>query len=73
MQDLLGIDAKYYTAEYMELYGCANFLKAGCVFADKINTVSPSYAWEIRTPYFSEGLDGILNARAGDLSGIING
>ncbi|MBP3538909.1 MAG: glycosyltransferase, partial [Oscillospiraceae bacterium] len=55
------------------LYGCADFLKAGCVFSDKINTVSPSYAWEIRTPYFSEGLDGILNARAADLSGIING
>ena len=73
VQDLLGIDSKYYTAEYMELYGCANFLKAGCVFADRINTVSPSYAWEIRTPYFSEGLDGILNARADDLSGIING
>lgn len=73
VQDLLGVDAKYYTAEFMELYGCANFLKAGCVFAHKINTVSPSYAWEIRTPYFSEGLDGILSARANDLSGIING
>lgn len=73
VQDLLGVDPKYYTPEYMELYGCANFLKAGCVFAHKINTVSPSYAWEIRTPCFSEGLDGILNARAGDLSGIING
>lgn len=73
LEDLLGVDSKYNTAEYMELYGCADFLKAGCVFSDKINTVSPSYAWEIRTPYFSEGLDGILNARAADLSGIING
>ncbi|MGI5976433.1 MAG: glycogen synthase GlgA [Candidatus Limivicinus sp.] len=73
VQDLLGVDSKYYTSEFMELYGCANFLKAGCVFADRINTVSPSYAWEIRTPYFSEGLDGILNARANELSGIING
>ena len=71
--DLLGIHSDYYTSEFMELYGCADFLKAGCVFAHKINTVSPSYAWEIRTPYFSEGLDGILNARAADLSGIING
>lgn len=73
VQDLLGIDPKYYTAEFMELYGCANYLKAGCVFADRINTVSPTYADEIRTPYFSEGLDGILNARAAQLSGIING
>ena len=73
VSDLLGVHSHYYTSEFMELHGCADFLKAGCVFAHKINTVSPSYAWEIRTPYFSEGLDGILNARANDLSGIING
>ena len=73
VQDLLGIDAKYYTSEFMELYGCADYLKAGCVFADRINTVSPSYAEEIKSSYYSEGLDGILNARSAELSGIING
>ena len=73
VQDLLEVDSSYYTSEYLEQDGCANFLKAGCVFADRINTVSPSYAWEIRTPEYSEGLDGILNARAGQLTGILNG
>ena len=73
VQDLLGVDSKYYTWEYMELNGCADFLKAGCVFADRINTVSPSYANEIKTPYYAEGLEGILNARSEQLSGIING
>ena len=73
VQDLLGIDPKYYTPEFMELYGCADYLKGGCVFADRINTVSPSYAEEIKTSYYSEGLDGILNARSAQLSGIING
>ena len=73
VQDLLGVDAAYYTPEFMELYGCADYLKAGCVFADRINTVSPSYAAEIKMPYYSEGLDGILNARSAELSGIING
>ncbi len=73
VQDLLSVEDKYYTPEFMELHGCANFLKAGCVFADRINTVSPSYAREIMTPYYAEGLDGILNARAAQLSGIING
>ncbi len=72
-KDLLGIDDKYYTSEYMELNGCADFLKAGCVFADRLGTVSPSYAQEIRTPYYAEGLDGILNERADVLSGILNG
>lgn len=73
VQDLFGIPDEYYSPDYIELYGCASFMKGGCVFADKISTVSPNYADEIRTPYYSEGLDGILNYRAGDLSGILNG
>lgn len=73
VQDLFGIDSRYYTPEFMELNGCADFLKAGCVFADRINTVSPSYAREIMTPYYAEGLEGILNARSAQVSGIING
>ena len=73
VQDLLGVDSRYYTPEFMELDGCANFMKGGLVFADRINTVSPSYAEEIKMPYYAEGLQGILNARSGQLSGIING
>lgn len=73
VQDLLDVDEKYYTPEFMELNGCASFLKAGCVFADRINTVSPTYANEIKTAYFGEGLEGILSARSNELSGIING
>ena len=73
VRDMFGIEDRYFTSEFMELDGCANFLKAGCVFADRINTVSPTYAEEIRTPYYSERLDGILSARAHELSGILNG
>lgn len=73
VQDLLGVDSKYYSPEFMELQGCANFLKAGCVFADRINTVSPTYSEEIKTAYFGEGLEGILRARSAELCGIING
>ena len=73
VQDLLGVDDKYYSPEFMELDGCANFLKAGCVFADKINTVSPTYSEEIKSSYFGEGLEGILRARSHELCGIING
>jgi len=73
VRDLLGVEDRYFTPEFMELDGCADFLKAGCVFADRINTVSPSYAREIRTPYYGEGLEGILNARAREVTGILNG
>lgn len=73
VKDLLEVDDCYYTADYLEFNGCADYLKAGCVFADRINTVSPSYAMEIKTPEYSEGLEGILNARSAQLTGIING
>ena len=73
VQDLLGVDPRYYTSDVMELWGAADFMKAGCYFADKISTVSPTYAEEIKTDYFSEGLGAILNARSADLCGILNG
>ncbi len=56
----------------MERYGMACFLKAGCVMADRVNTVSPSYAREICTWEYGEGLDGVLSLR-GDVCGIVNG
>lgn len=43
------------------------------LLADKINTVSPTYAEEIKLAYYAYGMEGILNARAGDLVGILNG
>lgn len=62
-RDLLRVEDRYFTPEFMEINGCAAFLKAGCVFADRLSTVSPSYADELCTPYYGEGLEGILSAR----------
>ncbi len=42
----------------------ANFLKGGIVFADAVTTVSNTYADEIKTPFYGEGLDGLLRARS---------
>ena len=49
------------------------YLKAGLALADRITTVSPTYAAEIRTPEGGMGLDGLLRQRAGVLTGILNG
>ncbi len=57
----------------VEFHGQIGFLKAGLVFADRITTVSPTYAREIRTTEQGFGLDGLLTWRADDLSGILNG
>lgn len=72
-RDLLRVDDSLATPEFIEHYGCDNMLKAGIVFADKVNTVSPTYAREICEPYLGESLDGVLRSRGSDLWGILNG
>ena len=69
----LGLDERYFTYEYMEFFGCISCMKGGLVFSDRLCTVSPTYAEEIKTPFFGENLDGLLRARENTLSGILNG
>ncbi len=70
-----GIDpAQFYPASPFEYWGQVNFMKAGIELSDKINTVSQTYAMEIRTNHeFGMGLEGVLHNREEDLNGIING
>ncbi|MBQ9004594.1 MAG: glycogen synthase GlgA [Eggerthellaceae bacterium] len=72
-RDLLRVDDSLATPEFIAHYECDNMVKAGIVFADKVNTVSPTYAREICEPWLGETLDGVLRSRGGDLSGILNG
>jgi len=69
----LGVEDRFLAPEYMEAYGAANFMKAGIVFADKVTTVSPNYAREIRENPYGRGMDGILRARGENFIGIVNG
>jgi starch synthase len=69
----LALPANFFSIYGLEFYGKVNFMKAGLHYADRITTVSPSYAREIQTPEFGFGLDGLLHSRAGALSGILNG
>lgn len=73
IQDLLGIGDEYFAYEIMGDDAGCNLLKGALKFADKISTVSPTYAEEIKYPYYAEGLEGALNYRAADTIGIING
>ncbi len=70
---LTGLDFRLYNPHQLEFYGQFNFLKGGVVFADWVNTVSPTYANEIRTPVFGCGMEGVLSERRDRLSGIVNG
>ncbi len=63
----------YFTPDKLEAYKNGNLLKGGIVYADAITTVSQTYAKEIQLPFYGEGLDGLMRARANDLRGIVNG
>ncbi len=73
--DALDLPRSLYNPEQVEAWGRVNFLKAGCVFADKVNTVSETYANEIQTPEFGHKLDGLMRHlhQLGRLRGILNG
>ena len=70
----LGLPGDLFNPDALEFYGNLSLMKAGLVFADKLTTVSPTYAREIVTsPETGAGLEGLLRHRAQDLTGIMNG
>ena len=69
----LGLPEQDFTPDGYEFHGQVGFLKAGLMYADKVSTVSPTYAEEIKTAAFGLGLEGVINHRGGDVVGILNG
>ena len=69
----LGLPPEWWSHHALEFHGQLSFIKGGLVFADRLTTVSPTYAREIQTPAFGYGLDGLLRHRADVLGGILNG
>ncbi len=73
IQGLSGLTNDLFVPDKLEFNKDASMLKGGLVYADYITTVSDTYAQEIQTPYYGEGLDGLLSARHYDMQGIVNG
>lgn len=73
IKSITGLSDYFFTPDKLEAYKDSNYLKGGIVYADAITTVSNTYAEEIKTPFYGEGLDGLLRARSNSLRGIVNG
>lgn len=71
LEDVLGLPE--YDTSIVEFDGCVNLMKGAIETANRVSTVSPTYAQEILDPWFSHGLDPILKERQWKLSGILNG
>lgn len=73
IKDIAGLSDYYFTSDKLKDYDNGNYLKGGIVYADMVTTVSDTYAEEIKTPFYGEGLDGLMRARSNCLRGIVNG
>lgn len=71
--DLLGLGWEHFNLDGVEFHDQVSFMKGGINYSDLLTTVSPGYAREIQTPFYGEGLDGVLARRQSFLKGIING
>ncbi|MBW7835994.1 MAG: glycogen synthase GlgA [Sphingomonadales bacterium] len=71
--DFIGLSSRLYHPDGVEFHNRVSFLKAGVRYADRITTVSPTYASEILSPDFGHGLEGVARQRQNDLVGILNG
>jgi len=70
---LLGLPSRFMASSGLEYHQQLSFMKAGLKFAQRVTTVSPTYAAEIATHEFGFGLDGVIRGRGADVSGVLNG
>lgn len=73
LDEVTGLSTEYFHDDGMKFYDSINFMKAGIVYSDRFNTVSKSYAEEIKHPFYGEGLEEIIRKEEHKLTGIING
>jgi starch synthase len=69
----LGLPEHLWSYHYLEFHGQLSFIKGGIALSDRVTTVSPSYAEEIKTAEFGYGLEGLLGHRKEHFSGVLNG
>ncbi|NLJ69861.1 MAG: glycogen synthase GlgA [Clostridiaceae bacterium] len=73
IQDLMELQDRYMTDDAVMKDGVPNFMKAGILYSNRVTTVSPTYAQEIKQDYYGEGLNDLLSAQSWKVVGVLNG
>ncbi len=73
LQDVIGLDRSYFNEGMLAYHRDVNLMKGGIMASSFVTTVSPTYAQELRTPFYAHGLDGVINQQSFKLEGILNG
>lgn len=73
LEDVLGLDQSYFNENMLAYCGDVDLMKGAILSADFVTTVSPTYARELRDPFYAHGLDGVIRGCEGKLRGILNG
>lgn len=71
--DLFSLGENCFADDKLKYYDSISFMKGGIIYSDRVTTVSETYAQEIQTPFYGEGLNGLLKGKSYKLSGIVNG
>ena len=73
LRDLFGLNAGYLHEHMLEYHGDVNLMKGAIMASTYVTTVSPTYAQELRMPFYAHGMDAVINQQSGKLQGILNG
>ena len=73
LEDVIGLDRSYFNEGMLAYHRDVNLMKGAIMASSFVTTVSPTYARELRTPFYAHGLDGVINQQSGKLQGILNG
>ena len=73
LEDVIGLDRSYFNEGMLAYHRDVNLMTGAIMASSFVTTVSPTYAQELRTPFYAHGLDGVINQQSGKLQGILNG
>ena len=73
LTDVIGLDRSYFNEGMLASYGDVNLMKGAIMASTFVTTVSPTYAEQLRTPFYAHGMDGVIQQQAHKCQGIING